>query len=71
MSFLKMRFDERFLLHRLRSTSIGGIAGGILAVGFFAYRFYFQHVWSWDMLAIALTMAAVKWIMMFWYYTHE
>lgn len=59
--------DERFLMHRLRSTSIGGIAGGILAMGLFAYRFYHDHVWSWELLSIGLTMAAVKWGLMLWF----
>ena len=59
--------DERFLMHRLRSTSIGGIAGGILAMGLFAYHFYHDHVWNWELLSIGLTIAAVKWGLMLWF----
>ena len=29
--------DERFLMHRLRSTSIGGLAGVLLAFGLFVF----------------------------------
>lgn len=61
------RIDERFLNHRLRSTSLAGIVGGVAASLLFAYRFYFNHVWSWDLLAIALTIVGVKMAMMLWY----
>jgi hypothetical protein len=44
--------DERFLTHRLKSTSIAGICGGLLAVGLWAYSFYALDVWRWDLLAL-------------------
>ena len=56
--------DERFLMHRLKSTSIAGVAAGTVAMGLFAYRYYAAHVWSWDLLAVGITMAAVKWGLM-------
>jgi len=59
--------DERFLTHRLRSTSIGGVTGGVLAMGLFAYRYYVNHLWSWDLLSVGITMAAVKWALMLWF----
>jgi hypothetical protein len=59
--------DERFLTHRLRSTSLAGVIGGVTAALLFAYRFYVNHVWSWDVLSIALTIAGVKVAMMIWY----
>jgi hypothetical protein len=61
------RIDERFLNHRLRSTSLAGIIGGVSASLLFAYRFYVNHVWSWDLLAIALIIVGVKMAMMLWY----
>jgi hypothetical protein len=67
MRVLAWAFDERFLVHRLRATSIAGIAGGALAMLLFAWHFYADHVWSWELLSIGLTMAAVKWILMLWY----
>jgi hypothetical protein len=60
--------DERFLTHRLRSTSVGGVAGGVLAMLLFAYRFYIDGIWSWDLLAVGVTIVAVKWGLMTWYY---
>ena len=59
--------DERFLMHRLKSTSLAGVIGGLCATGLFAWRFYVDHVWSWDLFAIAATMVAVKIAVMIWY----
>jgi hypothetical protein len=59
--------DERFLQHRLRSTSLAGIVGGVFAICLFAYRFYINHVWSWDLFAVALTFVGVKLTVMIWY----
>ena len=69
MSFLFFgnRIDERFLTHRLRSTSIAGVTAGILAMLLFAYRYYVGHVWSWDLFAVGATMAVVKVSLMLWY----
>jgi len=60
--------DERFFDHRRRSTSIAGIIGGVLAILLFAYRFYVDHVWSWDLFAVGATVAGVKVALMAWYY---
>ncbi len=65
--FLGRSVDERFLRHRLHSTSLAGIVGGISAILLFCYRFYIEHVWSWDILAIALIIVGVKLSMMIWY----
>ena len=59
--------DERFLEHRRRSTSLAGIIGGMVAVCLFAYRYYVDHVWSWDLFAVAVTIVAVKLAVMAWY----
>jgi hypothetical protein len=60
--------DERFLNHRLRSTSLGGIAGAVLAIGLFEYHLLRQHVFRWELLAIGVTMVAVKLAAMAWYH---
>jgi len=59
--------DERFLEHRLRSTSLSSLAGGVLAGSLLLYRYYSRHVWSWELFAIIATMAAVKVGAMTWY----
>ena len=65
--FLGRFVDERFLQHRQRSTSLAGIVGGVLASLLFAWRVYIDHVWSWDLLAVAVTFVAVKLIAMLWF----
>ncbi len=60
--------DERFLMHRQRSTSIAGVAGGVLAIGLFEYRYFVDHVWRWDLLAVGVTMVVVKMGLMAWFY---
>ena len=59
--------DERFLNHRLRASSLGGIAGGVLAILLFYYRYLHDHTWSWDLVAVALTIVGVKLAVMGWY----
>ena len=59
--------DERFLQHRLKSTSLAGVVGGILTIFLFAYRFNFDHVWSLDLFAIGMTIVAVKLLAMIYY----
>ena len=59
--------DERFLTHRLRSTSTAGIVGGVLASLLWFYRFVFDHRLDWDLFAVALTIALVKVGLMIWY----
>lgn len=59
--------DERFLNHRLRSSNLGGITGGFVAIGLFAYRFYVNGVWSWDLFAVAVTIVVVKLAVLTWY----
>ena len=58
--------DERFLTHRLRSTSIGGLAAILAAAAFFFYNL-FHHVIRWDLFAIVATAAIVKMGLMVWY----
>jgi hypothetical protein len=65
--FLGRAIDERFLNRRQKSTSLGGIAGCIVAVILFEYRYFVNHRWSWDLLAVALTIVGVKMTIMAWY----
>ena len=67
MSLLERLFDERFLEHRKRSTSLAGIASAMVAIALFAYRYYVDHRWSGDLLAVVLTSVVVKLALMTWY----
>lgn len=60
--------DERFFEHRLRSTSIAAIAGGVGAGGLFLYRQFVDHVLNWDLFAVLMLIAGVKAGMMLWYH---
>ena len=66
MSFLARFVDERFLEHRRWSTSVAGVIGGFVSTGLFAYHYYVDHVWSWDLLAVSLTIVTVKLALMIW-----
>ena len=59
--------DERFWEHRRRSTSVAGVLAIVVAILLFAYRYYFDHRWSWDLLAVALTGVGTKLVLMTWY----
>ena len=64
---LGSEIDERFLNHRLRSTSLAGIVGGLVAISLFGYRFHVNQVWSWDLFAVAATIVIVKLSVLAWY----
>lgn len=66
MSLLGRFVDERFLEHRRWSMSWAGLVGGYVAVGLFAWHYYVDHVFSWDLLAVALAIAVVKTALMAW-----
>jgi hypothetical protein len=68
MSIVSRFVDERFLTHRQRSTSVAGMAGGALAILLFGYRFYVDGIWSWDLLAVAMTVVVIKLALMTWYF---
>jgi formate-dependent nitrite reductase membrane component NrfD len=59
--------DERFLEHRRRSTSLAGIISALVAISIFEYHLLHDHIWRWDLLAVALTFAVIKLSMMAWY----
>lgn len=64
---LRKLVDERFLEHRRSSSSVAGIASACLAACLFEYRFFFNHVWSWDLLSIAVVFVVIKMSMFTWY----
>jgi hypothetical protein len=64
---VKKLVDERFVNHRLRSGCYAGMAGGLVADGLFAYRHHVNHYWSWDLLAVLLTIVGVLLALLTWY----
>lgn len=67
MSILSRLADERFFTHRRRSTSTAGMIAAALAICLFAYRYYINHAWSGDLLAVGITFVVVKLALMTWY----
>jgi hypothetical protein len=59
--------DERFLMHRLRSTSIGGLSAVVVAAGLFFYQLLAKDIIRWDLFAIIGTAAVVKMSVLAWY----
>ena len=63
--------DERFLSHRRRALRTAGLTGFLVADLLFGYRYYVNHIWSWDLLAVVLTVAAVYIVLIAWYLVTE
>jgi hypothetical protein len=40
----------------------------VTAVSLFAWRYYVDDIWSWDLFAVALTIVGVKMASMVWYW---
>jgi uncharacterized membrane protein YhhN len=59
--------DERFLSHRRRAQRVGGLIGFIVADVLFGYRYFANHIWSWDLLTVVLTVAVVYIVLIAWY----
>lgn len=59
--------DERYLDHRRRSSAAAGITGALLAIVLFEYRLFHDHFWSWDLMAVALTIVGLKLLLFTWY----
>jgi hypothetical protein len=59
--------DERFLVHRQRSTSAGGLAAVLLAGLLFFRDLFATHAIRWDLVSIVATAAAVKIGLLIWY----
>jgi hypothetical protein len=64
--FLGKLVDERFIEHRRRSSSLAGIIAACLAVCLFEYRYFFDHVWSWDLFSLAIAFVVIKMSMFAW-----
>jgi hypothetical protein len=70
-TILGLTIDERFLMHRLRSTSIGGLAAVLLAGGLFLFNLYGRHLYRWDLFAVVATAVIVKMSVLAWYRFHD
>lgn len=60
-------FDERFMLHRYKSTSFAGQACVLMVAGVWAWDYYGHGVFRPELMAIIAITAAVKMGFMLWY----
>ncbi len=63
--------DERFLTYRRRAQRVAGLTAFIVADVLFAYRYFVNHVRSWDLLAVVMTVAVVYIVLIVWYLVNE
>jgi hypothetical protein len=59
--------DERFLIHRLRSTRLAAIVGVIVMGVLMIYELLVRGSLSWQMLVVISAMAITKWGTMLYY----
>ena len=52
--------DERFFMHRFKSTRLAMVVGLVLMVGWFNYDYFANDVMRWDLFVIVLAMAVTK-----------
>ncbi len=64
---IRHTIDERFLRHRLKSTSLAGQVGIVLAAVLFFYHYLVDHAFRWELFALVVTMAVVKIAAVIWY----
>ncbi len=67
MNILARFVDERFLVHRQKSTSTAGILTAAGALLLFEYRYWVDRVPRWDLLAIGVLFVVIKLSLMVWY----
>ncbi|NQT27768.1 hypothetical protein HQ585_20595 [candidate division KSB1 bacterium] len=59
--------DERYFIHRLKSTSLAGIVAAVLMGASCLYQLYVKGVFRYDLFGILIIMAAVKLGAMFYF----
>lgn len=59
--------DERFVMHRLRSTRLAAIVGVIILSILLSYEFFMNKVFRWEILIVITAMALTKWAAMLYY----
>jgi hypothetical protein len=60
--------DERFVMHRFKSTRLAVLAGTILVFALLTYHMVAHKTIRWDLFSVIATMAAVKICAMLYYH---
>jgi hypothetical protein len=58
--FSDIEMDERFVMHRYRSTRVAMVVGMVLLVGWFTYETLVNDHLRWDLFIIVMAMALTK-----------
>ncbi|MGE3276793.1 MAG: hypothetical protein AB7O67_16910 [Vicinamibacterales bacterium] len=67
MDVLRRFVDERFRIHRIRSSATAGMATGAAALLLFEYHLVTTGEWRLDLLGLGVLFVAVKLTLMVWY----
>ena len=59
--------DERYILHRLKSTRFSLVAVAVMMGVYFEYEFLFKHRFHLDILIFLLAMGVLKLLAMLYY----
>jgi hypothetical protein len=59
--------DERFVMHRFKSTRLAVLVGAIMISGFFIYHAVVDKMLRWDFFSVIAAMAVVKVCAMLYY----
>jgi hypothetical protein len=65
--YLRGLLDERFVLHRYKSTSHAAMAAALVMGGWYFYDLFVNSVIRWDLLLILGVMALVRVAFLLWY----
>ena len=52
--------DERFLMHRLKSSSLASMTGAAMLGAWILYQFYAKDIFRWDCIIILTVMVIVN-----------
>jgi len=63
--------DERFVIHRYKSTSHAAMVAAVLLGGFILHDFFAQDVVRRDLLITLVAMAVTKLVAMVWYHFRD
>lgn len=59
--------DERFIMHRFKSTRLAVLAGIVMLFAFFTYHVVVDKTIRWDLFSVMAAMAVVKICAMLYY----
>lgn len=62
-----MILDERFIMHRYKSTSLAGTACALMVIGLFGWHYFRNGEFRTDLFVIAGVTALIKVGVLTWY----